>query len=332
MDDETPKVEPQVKPKRRRRRWLIAGGVALVVVLAGAFALRTPSPVGHWRSAEGYDAFVEAYDAAFADMPEPDETLDVRTDFGVVRFYRFTGTGDAAEPLVLLPGRASASPVWAGNLPSLLAIGDVYTVDLLGEPGMSVQDRPIEDDADQAEWLDQALAGLPEDRFNLVGVSIGGWTAANLAVRQPERVASVTLVDAVFVFDGMPVGTMIRSIPASVPWFPKSWRDGFNSYTAGGAEVEDVPVADMIEAGMQHYQLRLPAPTQLTEDQLSALEMPVLAIIAGESVMHDPATARETAERVFPDGSVVFYEDATHAVNGEHPAEIAANIAELLGI
>ena len=42
--------------------------------------------------------------------------------------------GDADAPLVLLPGRASASPVWEDNLPALLGIGDVYTIDLLGEP------------------------------------------------------------------------------------------------------------------------------------------------------------------------------------------------------
>src|SRR5690606_27107642 len=124
------------------------------------------------------------------DLPTPAETHDVRTDFGVVRVYRFAGTGDASAPLVLLPGRASASPVWAGNLPSLREVGDVYTVDLLGEPGMSVQQRPIEDDAQQAAWLHQTLDRLPEQRFHLVGLSIGGWTAANLTLHRPELVAT----------------------------------------------------------------------------------------------------------------------------------------------
>lgn len=63
----------------------------------------------------------------------------VGTDFGIVRVYRFDGRGGSA-PTVLLPGRASATPAWADNMPSLLEIGDVYTIDLLGEPGMSVQE------------------------------------------------------------------------------------------------------------------------------------------------------------------------------------------------
>ncbi len=324
---------------RRRRRWrrvriamVIVGGV----VVAAAFALRSPSPVGHWDGAAGQDRFLAAYDAAFADLPEPAETIDVRTDFGIVRVYRFAGTGadagtaTARPPLVLLPGRASASPVWADNLPSLLRIGDVYTIDLLGEPGMSVQERPITSDADQAAWLHQTLDALPEESFHLVGLSIGGWTAANLVLHEPAHVASLTLIDPVYVFAGMPFETIVRSLPASVSWLPRSWRDSFNSYTAGGAPVEDEPVADMIEAGMQHYSLKLPQPTRISEERLATIDLPVLAIIAGRSVMHDSQAAAETAERALPDATVKVYPDASHAVNGEHPDEIAADIAALV--
>ena len=229
--------------------------------------------------------------------------------------------------MVLLPGHSSGTPVWADNLPGLLEIGDVYTIDLLGEPGRSIQERPITSEADQAAWLDQTLEALPEDSFHLIGLSIGGWTAANLALHEPARIASLTLIDPVFVFDDMPLRTVVRSLPASLPWLPKSWRDGFNSYTAGGAPVEDVPVADMIEAGMQHYVRKLPSPTRVSEEQLAELEMPVLAIIAGDSVMLDPQTAAETAERALPDGTVRVYPGASHAVNGEHPEQIAADVA-----
>src|SRR5690606_7078063 len=292
------------------------------------------------------------------------ETLDVRTGFGFVRVYRYEGEGDRAEPLVLLPGRASASPVWADNLPHLLKIGDVYTVDLLGEPGRSVQEAPITSDADQAAWLDEVLARLPEESFHVVGLSIGGWTAANLAVHRPRHVATLTLIDPVFTFSGFPVGTAIRAIPgghrpppaapltlsdpvstpsrfpvgtairaipASVPWLPKSWRDSVNSYAAGGAPVEDVPVADMIESGMRHYTLRLPQPSLISEEKLASLAMPVLVILAGESVMHDVEASPEVARRVLKNGTVKVYPGASHAINGEHPTEIAADITAFLG-
>ena len=326
MDD----IEPATTVRWWRRRWFRAPVVVCVpVLLIAGFALRSPSPVGHWDSAEGQDRFMAAYDEAFEGMPPVAEVLDVRTDYGLVRAYRFDGAGQG-EPTVLLPGRSSASPVWADNLPSLLDVGDVYTIDLLGEPGMSVQERPITSDAEQAEWLDQALAELAGERFHLVGLSIGGWTAVNLALHHPDRVQAVTVIDPVFVFDDMPLGTVVRSIPAAFPWLPKGWRDSFTSYTAGGAETEDVPVADMIEAGMQHYRLRLPQPARISEERLGALRVPVLAIIAGESVMLDPATAVDTAERALPDATVRLYGDASHAVNGEYPERIAGDIARFL--
>ncbi|MCF2570713.1 alpha/beta fold hydrolase [Brevibacterium sp. UCMA 11754] len=114
------------------------------------------------------------------------------------------------------------------------------------------------------------------------------------------------------------------------PWMPKAGRDAFNSYTAGGIKVEDVPVADMIESGMHHYAMKKPQPSRIAEGQLSDLTMPVLAIIAGRSVMHDPETASATARRTLGAGAVHVYEDASHAVTGEYPDEVSADIGEFI--
>lgn len=321
----------------QRRGWRRAGIVLLVVLCVlgiGYLAVRDTSPVGHFTSAAATDEYRAAYDAAMAELPAPSEVHDVRTAYGVVRAYRFTGADPAATPLVLLPGTQSGAPVFADNLPSLRALRDVWLVDLLGEPGWSVQDRPIVDDADKARWLHEALAALPPPRFHLVGLSIGGWTAANLALHEPDGpdrvVASVTLLDPVMIYGDIPLETVVRSIPAAFPWMPRSWRDGFSSYTAGGAPVEDEPVADMIEAGMRTYAMQLPAPTRIPEERLRDLRVPVLAIVAGRSVMHDPATAVGVAERAFGAGGVRVYPEATHALNGEVPDRIAADLAAFL--
>ncbi|MDV8024593.1 alpha/beta hydrolase [Rhodococcus sp. IEGM 1330] len=317
-------------PNTRRRYLKIAAGALTVGALVLAFALRSPSPVGHWNSAASEDRFLAAYDRAFDDLPDPAETLDIRTDYGVVRVYRFEGTGTSTHPLLLLPGRSSATPVWAANLPGLLTIGDVYTVDLLGEPGRSIQERPITNDEDQAAWLEQTLDALPTDKVHLVGLSIGGWTAANLALHDSTHLATLTLIDPAQTFADIPWGTAIRALPAAVPWLPNSWRDSFNSYTAGGAEVEDVPIADMIEAGMQGYSLKLPQPTRIAEERLAMLDLPVLAVIAGRSVMHDAQEAVATAEKTLPDGTVRLYPDASHAVNGEYPERLRDDIADFV--
>ncbi|MDI2029151.1 alpha/beta fold hydrolase [Saccharopolyspora sp. TS4A08] len=320
------------KSGRARRIWAAIGVTAVAVLVAAAVLLRAPSPVGHWNSREGHSAFMADYGLAWQAMPPPARVLDVRTGFGVVRVYRFDGTGPtrAQHPFVLLPGRSSPSPAWADNMPSLLGLGDVYVVDLLGEPGLSVQEVPIEDAADNAAWLDQTLAALPEERFSLLGLSIGGWTATNLALHFPQRVASLVLIDPAHTFGGIPLGTAIRAIPASVPWLPKAWRDSFASYTAGGAPVGDEPIARMTETAMRAYTIRLPQPSLFPERDLAALDAPVLAVLAGRSVMHDTAAAAEVAERTLRRGRVVVYPEASHAVGSEEAEAIAAEIGRFL--
>lgn len=325
----TPGRRPPGAAPRPRRRVAPVGWVALALVAVLLWSSPS-SPVGHFTSAAAQDRFRSAYARAMADLARPQRTLDVRTGFGVVRVYRFSGGQPGRAPFVLLPGRASATPVWADNLPSLLRQRDVYAIDLLGEPGFSIQDRPITTDADHAAWLHEVLAALPEARVHLVGVSIGGWTAANLAIRHPDKIASVTLLEPVLVFGSMSVEAIVRSIPASVRWFPKAWRDDFASWTAGGVPADDAPVAQLIEAGMQTYAMQVSAPRRISEASLARLDVPVLVIFGGRSPLHDPADGADTARRLLPRGTVTTYPHATHALNGEHPDQIAADLAAFL--
>lgn len=319
---------------KRLRRWLLRLAVAVVVLVAAlallGWWLDDGSTVGHYASPADRDRFMETYATAMRALPAPQQTRDVRTSFGTVRVYRFAGAHGDRAPLLLLPGRAAPTPVWADNLPGLLALRSVYTIDLLGEPGYSVQERPLTNDADQAAWLHDVIAQLPEPKVHVVGLSIGGWTAMNLAVHQPEKIASVTLIEPVFVFGSMSLEAILRSIPASIPALPRSWRDSFNSWTAGGAPVGHEPVAEMIEAGMQTYRLKLPVPSVIDPQRIAGVEAPALVILAGASPMHDANAAAEVARRVLKHGTVEVYPGTSHAINGERPAEIAADIAALL--
>lgn len=327
------KGAPRRRPLRRFVRAALPGDRAgmvwlvvavLAVATTGWGALRGPA-VGGFRDSAGMDRYLAAYDEAMENMPEPQRTLDIRTDHGIVRVYRFEGRNDDESPMVLLPGTQSGSPVWADNLPGLLEHRSVYVVDLLGEPGRSVQSRPINDGEDKAAWLHEVMTRLPEPELHVVGLSIGGWTAANLATRRPEKIASLTLVEPVMVFTGLAGEAVIRSIPASLRWFPKSWRDSFSSWTAGGAPVEDDPVARMIEAGMQGYRIAQPAPARIPEERLRELDIPTLVIVAGSSPMHDPEELAANAERV-PGAEVRTYPGTSHALNGEEPERLAADI------
>src|SRR5690606_2957874 len=142
-------------------------------------------------------------------LPEPDRHWDVRTGFGSARVYRF-GSGDG-PPLVLLPGRAGTVVMWEPNLRALAARAPVYAVDLIGETGRSEQTVLVRSGADQSAWLANVLSELVRCGVHLVGYSFGGWLSANLAVRSPKRLASLSVLDPVQTFARFPSALFVRS-------------------------------------------------------------------------------------------------------------------------
>jgi pimeloyl-ACP methyl ester carboxylesterase len=279
--------------------------------------------VGHFRSAAAFEHFRSAYRAGMAGLPPFSELIDVPTSFGTVRAYRFDGPNDH-PPVLMLQGRNASTPVWRANLPGVLNGRTAYCIDLLGEAGLSVQDRPITGPDDQAQWLDETLAGLGLDAVHLMGVSIGGWTATNCAVRRPGRAASLTLLDPAMTFAPIPVKTALMSVGLFAPGVPEALRRRVLRWIAGGADADDsVPEAALIAAGSSDFVLRSAKPTSFTDDQLRSVDIPVLAFIAGRSVIHDADRAVTRARNLLPNGKIEFWADASHAINGEYPDEIA---------
>lgn len=277
--------------------------------------------LGAFVSEAAFEHFLGAYRDGMATLP-PFELFDVPTSFGTVRAYRFGGAV-AGAPVVLLPGRNASTPMYRTNLGPLLQQRTVYAIDLLGEAGLSVQHKRIRDARDQAQWLDEALAGLGVEQAHLLGVSIGGWTAVNAAVHRPNRVASLTLLDPVFTFTGAPAKAILASVALFAP-VPGRWRRRVLSWISGGADVADAEVESaLISAGAKDFTVRTPAPKLFTDEQLRGLDIPVLALIAGRSVMLDPTRAVTRARELLPRGQVELWPDASHAINGEYPEEIA---------
>lgn len=283
--------------------------------------------VGHFKGERARTHYLSVYQTAMAGLPPVDESIDVPTPFGTVRAYRFDGPS-SGPPVVLLPGRNASTPMWRSNIPALLEHRTIICVDLLGEAGMSVQDKPITGPDDEAQWLDDVLAGLGLARAHLMGVSIGGWTAVNFAVHRPGRAASLSLLDPVFTFAPVPVKSMVIAAGMFLP-LPDSVQRRVFSWISGGADVDDsLPEAALISAGSTDYVLRKAMPKLFTDDQLRSLDVPVLALIAGRSVMLDAARALARARNLLPRGQVELWPDASHAINGEYPAEIAQTAAE----
>nr|WP_308200084.1 alpha/beta fold hydrolase [Kibdelosporangium philippinense] len=221
--------------------------------------------------------------------------------------------------------------MWEPNLLAFMQHGPVYALDLIGEPGRSEQTAPIRNAEDQAAWLETVLSALDLRDVHLVGYSFGGWLATNLAVRAPDRLASLTLIDPVQTFGRFPIPLLVRTALTLIPGIRRRARQSFMEWVSDGAEVDsDDPVATVIDEGMRTYRIALPTPVRFTDAQLRSVKVPVLALIAGRSVIHDGEHAAARARELLPDARVELWPAATHAIAGESAAEVNARVREFL--
>ena len=312
--------------KRRYKRWGVAGMLALGV---GAFwATRDRTAVGHWRSEDGRRRYLASYAQAMRLLPHPTRSLDLETSFGTVRVYEFANERNAAEaPIVLLPGRSSGTPMWSANLRELAEHRTVYALDALGDAGLSVHTRAFGDEGDLSAWLHEALSKLQLRPTHLVVHSFGGWLAARYAVDHPEMLASLTLLEPVLVLQPLRWQIYVKTIPASLPFLPSSWRSKMLADIGGVSEIDlNDPVTRMIADATEHYAAKLPVPKQLTSRQLNALKIPVYIGMGEKSSLHDAAAAVEVARTMLPSGTARLWLGATHSLPMELPEQVNREI------
>ncbi|MEA2318694.1 MAG: hypothetical protein QOD44_2883 [Solirubrobacteraceae bacterium] len=141
------------------------------------------------------DAFIAEFQASFVPGeseedagPQPETvTVDGRN----LRFLR-QGEGDA-EPLVLLHGFGGDLNNWLFNAGPLSSDRTVYALDL---PGHGASAKQV-GDGDLAVLVDAARGFLDSQgigRAHLAGHSMGALVAAELALADPDRVLSLSLV------------------------------------------------------------------------------------------------------------------------------------------
>ena len=98
-------------------------------------------------------------------------------------------------PAMLVLHGAGGSPRF---LPAMQKLAEQFDVFIPQAPGFGGTEAPpwLETIADVANFYLEFLEKFDLRDVHLVGLSLGGWTAAELAVRNSSRLASLTLMDA----------------------------------------------------------------------------------------------------------------------------------------
>jgi pimeloyl-ACP methyl ester carboxylesterase len=112
--------------------------------------------------------------------------------------------GGRGAPLLFLHG-AGGLPPW---LPFFDKLAERYEVLIPEHPGFGKSDNPpwIRNIADLAMYYLDFLDGFDVPKVHLMGHSLGGWVAAELAVRNTARLASLTLL--------APAGIRVKGLPS----------------------------------------------------------------------------------------------------------------------
>jgi pimeloyl-ACP methyl ester carboxylesterase len=100
--------------------------------------------------------------------------------------------GGSGAPLLFLHGSGGAG-IW---LPCMAKLAQRFDVIAPEHPGFGASDTPpwLDTIGDLANFYLDFLDRLDLDGVHLVGSSLGGWVAAELAVRNSTRLASLTLI------------------------------------------------------------------------------------------------------------------------------------------
>ena len=138
------------------------------------------------------DANRGAFEASVKkDHPMADHTDQMVSIAGCrIRLMR----GGSGAPLLFLHGGGGVG-IW---LPAMAQLARRFDVIVPEHPGYGASDTPewLDTIADLANYYLEFLEELDLTGVHLVGSSIGGWIAAELAIRNASRLATLTLVGA----------------------------------------------------------------------------------------------------------------------------------------
>ncbi|PZS40065.1 MAG: alpha/beta hydrolase [Pseudonocardiales bacterium] len=275
-----------------------------------------------------------------------------------VRDCRVTGDGISTEyleagagsPLLLLHGYEQSATSWRWVIPALARTHRVLALSL---PGHGDSDPAIGGYApgrDLVPFVTSFLDTLGVGPLDVVGHSVGGAVALRLALAEPKRVRTLTLVDSAglgrdvhpllalaalpvlgelaILLSRVPGGDLLRTTMSAAMLFAQPWRAPAKFVTEQHAQVRR---AGQLEAAtaMARALFDLNGQREVLLDQLRTLTMPTL-VVWGACDYVLPAYQAQAAVDRLPRGQLSLFPDCGHLPHVECPDRFAAVLSEFL--
>jgi pimeloyl-ACP methyl ester carboxylesterase len=267
--------------------------MSVIKHITGAAGSAPEGEPGSWVSDAAREKFMAAYERVFALWPQPREEFDIETATATTRVHAYKPHPDGA-PVVLLTGAGGNAAAWFPHVAALAEAGPVYAIDMPGDANPSIARALMTPPAACAAWLDELLAQLSDRPAHLVGYSYGGWVAMNQAIREPGRVASITLLDPAGLTKLDARFWLWMSISGLASMTPMPLRRRLARWLDSPAMLEP-DLMTLMWAAIRGYRIEQKFPGVLTDDELRAITVPVLLITGARSALITPAQARDRA-------------------------------------
>ncbi|RSM98275.1 alpha/beta hydrolase [Nonomuraea sp. WAC 01424] len=290
--------------------------------------MRTPDRPSAFTSDSARDKYYAVYDRVLGELwPVPVDAFDVETRLGTVRIHR-AGPAEG-DPVVLLAGAGGNALAWYRYIEPLARTRPVLALDPLGEPGRSVQRRPLATGADVADWVTDVLAAVGAERAHVAGFSAGGWAAMEQHLRRGGRVAALTLVDPGG-FAPLPRRFVRWALAgAVVSMLPRTLRHRMAGVADNGALRED-RLVELMRAGWA-FRRRVPIPPAYTDEQIRAVSVPVQMLLGARSALFDAQALAARLTDVVPSWRVEIVPGTGHGLPVEAPDLVAERILTFPG-
>ncbi|MFI9154352.1 alpha/beta fold hydrolase [Streptomyces sp. NPDC053367] len=237
--------------------------------------------------------------------------------------YRFDGP-EEAPVLILGPSLGTTWHMWDRQVPELTRQWRVFRFDLPGHGGAPAY--PAGSVADLTARLLATLDGLGVQRFGYAGCALGGAVGIELALRHPERLASLALIAASPRFgtadEFRQRGVIVRTngLDPIARTAPDRW------FTAGFAAAQPaitdwaVQMVRTTDPGCYIAACEALAAFDV-RPELTRVGVPTLVLVGSEDQVTGPAEARTLVAGI-PDARLAVVPGASHLVPVEQPAAV----------
>ena len=252
----------------------------------------------------------------------------LRLDDGVEIAYSVSGAG---EPVILLHCWACSSTFWREQIPTLAETHQVIAADFRGHGASSAPDAgySLEQLAHDIHTL---IEHLGFGRAVVVGHSMGGMVAQQLAISHPADVKGLVLVATT---SADPNGTMISAAIADLAktdGYPIAFERNFDRWfvDASLSRVKNWIKAEMIRTP-EEVALGLVRDYRNLDlrSQLGGIDVPTL-VIAAEGDTSTEVSASEVIARLITGAKLTVIAGSGHFVQLERPHEVTAAIVGFL--